>query len=214
MQITEVTTAYGSGFWGYGTNEIELRTGSTTYSDAASKNQRVVRQYRLMFGRGSTSDLRVFTSDQTRAEFLNKHFTELRLRNIPANEQKSTALTCPLALVVGEYLSDVAFVMDYLQLSFCGPHFSLYNWPVVILADRTLDIGQPSYRDGLCGLIGKTVRSIDVYLDTGLTFKFETGETVTVSLRLPTGFTLPEVGEYSSGKHSGFIWVPGEEPFD
>src|SRR5580693_3150036 len=138
MLITEVSTAHGSGFWGYGTYEIELRTRSTTYFNSALTNERVVSQYRLLFGRDSASDTRVFTSDQSRTDFLNEHFTELSLKEIPATEQISTPLKCPLAEVVGEYLSDVTFVMDHLQLRFCGPSFNLYTWPVVILPDQTL----------------------------------------------------------------------------
>jgi hypothetical protein len=35
MQIIETATATGSGFWGYQTYEIELRTRSTIYTDSA-----------------------------------------------------------------------------------------------------------------------------------------------------------------------------------
>jgi hypothetical protein len=214
MVIAEVSTAHGSGFWGYATYEIELRTQSTTFFNAAGTNERIVTRYHLLFRRDSASDLRAFKSDRSRTDFLNEHFIDLKLKEVPATEQISTTLTCPLDEVVGEYLSDVTFVMDYLQLRFCGPSFNLYSWPVVVLNDRRLEIGQLGYRDALCALIGKTVQLIDVYLDTGLTFKFQTGEIVTVSLRLPTGSKLPEVAEYSSGTHSGFIWVSGEEPFE
>jgi hypothetical protein len=189
-------------------------TRLTTYVDSAGGITRTVGGYHLRFHRDSHSDFRAFPSDQSRAEFINKNFTQLNMREIPLGERKSTSLPCPLEDVVGEYLSDVTFVMDYLQLRFCGAAFSFYNWPVVILANRRLEFGEPGYRDALCGLIAKAVQSIDVFLDTGLTFKFQGGETMTVSLRAPAGSNLPEVAEYSSGKKSGIIWTSGEEPFD
>lgn len=214
MQIAETTTAEGSGFWGYGVYEIELKTRFTTYTDSSGKNARTVRRYDLRFSRDSNSDLRAFDSDTKRAEFMKKNFTQLDMREIPEDEQVFTSLPDPLVHVVGEYLSDVAFVMDYVQMRFCGPSFNFYNWPVAVLADRTLEANDAGYRDALCALIGKTVQSIDIFLDTGLTFRFQSGETVTVSLRAPTESNLPEVAEYSSGKQSGIIWSSGEEPFD
>ena len=214
MQITEAKTAEGSGFWGYGIYEIELRTRSTTYTDSSGKTARIVHRYDLRFHSSSHSDMRAFASHTQRAEFINKSFTDLKVREIPLADQKSTPLPCPLADVVGEYLSDVTFVMDYLQMRFCGPSFSFYNWPVVILPARSFEVGEIGYRDALCGLIGKAVQSLEVFLDTGLTFKFEGGETVTVSLRAPAGSGLPEVAEYSNGSTSGIIWTSGEEPFD
>ncbi|MGA9304491.1 MAG: hypothetical protein WBW31_03695 [Candidatus Sulfotelmatobacter sp.] len=162
-------------------------------------------RYDVRFRIDSRSDVRAFSSDRERAEFINKSFTQLNMNPIPVAEQKATSLTSPLDEVVGEYLSDVTFVMDYLQLSFCGPSFRLYNWPMVVLAERKVEFGQSGYRDALCELIGKTVDSVDVFLDTGLTFKFQGGATLAVSLRAPAGSTLPEVAEYSSPSKRGII---------
>ena len=102
--------------------------------------------------------------------------------------------------MVGEYLSSVTFVMDYLQVDFCGSSFNFYNWPIIALIDRKLESGEPDYRNELCRLIGKTVKSIDVFLDTGLTFEFQGGEVMTVSLRAPAGSTLPEVSRIFESK--------------
>jgi hypothetical protein len=169
----------------------------------------------LRFGSGdSHSDIRTFANDGQRSEFVNKNFTQLKMTEIPLDEQKAASLACPLADLIGEYLSDVTFVMDYLQLRFCGASFSFYNWPVVILPNRRVEIGEANYRNALCGLIGKTVQLVDVYLDTGLTVEFQGGERLTVSLRPPPGSMLPEIAEYSGRNKSGIIWTSGEEPFD
>lgn len=214
MQSTETTTAEGSGFWGYGVYAVELKTRFTTYTDSSGKSARTIRRYDLTFSRDSNSDLRAFNSYTKRAEFIEKNFTQLEMREVPEDQQIPASLPDPLSHVVGEYLSDVTFVMDYLQMRFCGPSFNFYNWPALILADRKLEMGEAGYRDALCALISKTVQSIDVFIDTGLTFKFQTGETVTVSLRAPAESNLPEVAEYSSGKKSGIIWSSGQEPFE
>jgi hypothetical protein len=191
MQIIETATAEGSGFWGYESYQIELGTRFTTYTDSAGANSKTVNRYCLSFRCSLHSDIRAFTSDRDRAEFINKNFTHLKMKAIPEAEQGSTSLACPLAEVVGEYLSSVTFVMDYLQMGFSGANFNFYNWPAVALADGTLGIGESGYRGALCGLIGKTVQSIDVFLDTGLMFKFQSGETMTVSLRAPTAPRCP-----------------------
>ena len=214
MHIRETTTVQGSGFWGYGLYDIELTTRATTYTDSSGTNTRTVHRYVLNFGRDNQRDIRAFASDRERADFIDNNFTERQIHEIPLNEQVSASLPSPLDDVIGEYLSDVTFVMDYLQMRFCGPSFNFYNWPAVILDDEQVEVGKTGYRDALCSLIGKTVRSLDVFLDTGLTFKFQAGETVAVSLRVPHGSSMPEVAEYSSGKKSGFIWMAGEAPFD
>ena len=214
MQTAETITAEGTGFGGYETYAIELSTRLTTYTDAAGTNSRTVKRYDLKFDGKSHSDIRGFTSEAKRAAFIGENFTQLNLKSIPDSGQKSTLLTSPLAEVAGEYLSSVTFVMDYLQMDFCGQSFNFYNWPVLILEDRRLECQEPGYRDALCGLIGKTIQSVDEFLDTGLTFKFETGEITTVSLRAPAGSTIPEVAQYSCPKKSGVIWTSGEEPFD
>jgi hypothetical protein len=214
MQIAETVTGLGSGFWGYETYEIELSTQRTTYSNAAGTNSRTTERYELKFHSSSHFDIRRFASDRERAEFISKNFTQLELKSIPLSEQKPITTECPLTEVEGEYLSSVTFVMDYLQVGFCGKSFNFYNWPVIILGDRSLEIRDAGYRDALCGLIGKTVQRIDVFLDVGLTFKFQTGETMTVSLRAPVDSSMPEVAEYSRPKKSGIIWGSGEEPFE
>lgn len=136
------------------------------------------------------------------------------MREIPQHEQVSASIQSPLTEVIGNYLSSVTFVMDYLQMSFCGPGFSFYNWPTVILPKQQSKVGDEGYRDALCALVGKTVQSLDVFLDTGLHFVFREGETITASLRAPAGSTMLEVAEYWSGKKSRMIWSSGEEPFN
>jgi hypothetical protein len=214
MRVSQVTTARGTGFWGYGVYEIEASSRLTTYNDSTGQRERTVTRYELGFRRESHSDRRAFRSDSDREKFLNDNFARLDMREIPSSQQLPISPENPLEDIVGEYLSDVTFVMDYLQMNFCGSGFNFYIWPIVVLPVGKFEITQPGYRDALCGLIGNTVQHVDVYLDTGLTLTFKGGGIVTVSLRAPAESTLPEVATYSSRNQRGIIWSAGEEPFD
>ena len=119
----------------------------------------------------------------------------------------------PLAEIVGEYMSSVTFVMDYVQLMFCGPSFNLYVHPSVRIGGQKFEFGEPGYRDALCSLIGKTVESADVFLDTGLEVLFSDGDALAVQLRVPAEYDTPEVATYSTGK-TGWIWSTRGEPFE
>ena len=92
VRIIETTTAEGSGFWGYETHTIELKTRLTTYTTSGGANSRTVSRYQLGFRGAAQSDLRAFASEQARTEFLGKHFTQLKLRAIPEAEQISASL--------------------------------------------------------------------------------------------------------------------------
>jgi hypothetical protein len=55
-----------------------------------------------------------------------------------------------LQMLIGEQLSAVTFVQDYLQLQFDGPRLTVFSHPVVMLGDKTFHWGKPGFRDALC----------------------------------------------------------------
>ena len=58
--------------------------------------------------------------------------------------------------VVGEVLSSVGVVADYVELDFNGPRLSLFVWPTITIdGERPRQLGDPGYRDSLCSLIGR-----------------------------------------------------------
>ena len=61
--------------------------------------------------------------------------------------------------IVGEQLSAVTFVLDYVQLAFggCPPMINAYTWPTIEVGDRAFRRGEPSYRDELCARIAVMV---------------------------------------------------------
>jgi len=105
-----------------------------------------------------------------------------------------------LQQIVGEQLSAVTFVMDYVQLAFDGPMINAYTWPTVHVGDRAFRRGDPSYRDELCARVAIDVVAVRVPRDA-IEIVFADGTTIRISLRaedLSEG--APEAAEFN-GSH-------------
>ena len=85
-------------------------------------------------------------------------------------------------ILVGEKLSSVTFVLDYLQVDFDGNNLTLNVWPVVIIRDTEYKFGEPSYRDNLCLLIAQVVKQAIEKEKQYLIISFESGDKLIVSL--------------------------------
>lgn len=59
--------------------------------------------------------------------------------------------------LIGEQLSSVEFVQDYLQLHFDGRTITAYVWPKVFVNIETFKFHHKLYRNKLCSLIGNIV---------------------------------------------------------
>lgn len=84
--------------------------------------------------------------------------------------------------IVGEYLSEVTFVMDYVQLVFNGPCLTALVLPTVHCGGREWSATDPGWRDSLCARIGGTVSSACLNGEE-LGICFEDGSRITVSLK-------------------------------
>lgn len=62
--------------------------------------------------------------------------------------------------LIGEQLSSVEFVQDYLQIHFDGKNFIIYVWPIVYQNGKKHIFGEPDYRNALCELISLKVKDI------------------------------------------------------
>lgn len=62
--------------------------------------------------------------------------------------------------LIGEQLSSVEFVQDYLQLHFDGNTLTFYSWPIVTLNEKQYMVGDLDYRNKLCSIIGKKVTKV------------------------------------------------------
>ena len=60
-------------------------------------------------------------------------------------------------VIIGEQLSAIAFVQDYVQLHFDGPRLTIFYHAVFRLGDQTFPGGKPGFRDALCNNIAKKV---------------------------------------------------------
>jgi hypothetical protein len=214
MDESEVITSEGKGVWG-ARYELRLLTSVRTYSDSLHQANKIVQRYVLEFGPRPQANRRLFASDDARRVFLEQSFSDLVLTEIPQPKREPRRIVSPLQTVVGEYLSAVAFVMDYVQLDFCGYGFTMNSWPTITIQNRTLSHADGGYRDALCSLIGETTTEVDEYWNTGLRFQFKNASYINLSLKVGHGFSSPEVATFSTPKKSfAIIWGAGEEPFD
>jgi hypothetical protein len=89
--------------------------------------------------------------------------------------------------LVGEFLSSVEFVMDYVQLRFCGATLTAFSCPDVQTPHRIFLPSSYGYRDALCNLIGANVESIEVREGAHIRICFTEDRSVTVQIDPGTG---------------------------
>jgi hypothetical protein len=85
--------------------------------------------------------------------------------------------------IVGEYLSAVTFVMDYVQLDFSGARLTALTLPTVHVGGKVWTSVDSGWRDSLCERIGVTVQTALVR-DEELGINFEDGACFSISLKL------------------------------
>jgi hypothetical protein len=88
-----------------------------------------------------------------------------------------------LQMLIGEQLSAVTFVQDYLQLHFDGPRLTVFSHPVIRLGDQTFHRGKPGFRDALCSNITKKVTEARVAYGDSLSISFGDGSMIKISLK-------------------------------
>ncbi len=88
-----------------------------------------------------------------------------------------------LQMLIGEQLSAVTFVQDYLQLHFDGPRLTVFSHPVIRLRDQTFYKGKPGFRDALCNNIAKKVTEVRVAYEESISISFADGSTINIPLR-------------------------------
>ncbi len=105
--------------------------------------------------------------------------------------------------LIGEQLSSVEFIQDYLQLRFDGPVLTFFEWPEVFREEGSYAFGEPEYRNVLCDLIGEDVTAASLLEGEAIEVQFASGASIRTSLRLED-LSSPEAGSLSSGE-------PGDE---
>jgi hypothetical protein len=93
-------------------------------------------------------------------------------------KEESHMLDC----LIGEQLSAVQFVQDYLQLHFDAYGLTCYVWPDIIINRYTFKFGDNLYRDKLCSLISNVVKWTLIEENEVLTIEFEGDSKIDLSL--------------------------------
>ncbi|MBI3649415.1 MAG: hypothetical protein HY231_00010 [Acidobacteria bacterium] len=110
----------------------------------------------------------------------------------------------PMVHIVGEKLSAVTFVQDYVQLHFDGPTLTLLNWPVVEVGESHVQFGMEGYRDKLCEQIGKQVLTASVAEEQEVRIEFTDRSFLFIALE-PDDCRTAETVIFNNG--NGGIWV-------
>lgn len=85
--------------------------------------------------------------------------------------------------IIGEKLSAVVFVLDYHQLQFDGPGFTILNPITVTSNGSSVPEGDDQFRNRLCDQIAKIVKRVDYKENDSLVIEFEDGSIISISLK-------------------------------
>jgi hypothetical protein len=88
-----------------------------------------------------------------------------------------------LQMLIGEQLSAITFVQDYLQLHFDGPRLTVFSHVIVSLGDQVFHGGKPGFRDALCNNIAKKVIEARIVNEDSISIRFADGSTIKISLK-------------------------------
>jgi hypothetical protein len=113
---------------------------------------------------------------------------------VTENEEQLTA-------IIGEQLSSVEFVQDYVQFHFDGPHVIAFVWPVVEIEGKTFRLGEAEYRNVLCERIAQKVTSAFARHGDAIIIEFADGASVRISLK-PSDRQGLEAALYRAGSKS------------
>ena len=102
--------------------------------------------------------------------------------------------------IVGEQLSAVSFVMDYLQLQFDAYFLTVLTPLVILVGEQSYRLGDLPYRDALCERITHIVKEVTLSADH-LRIGFDDGAAFDISLKEEDyvgaeaiNFQFPEAG--------------------
>jgi hypothetical protein len=127
-------------------------------------------------------------------------------------EESETAK--PLSRLEGQRLTQVWFVMDYVELIFDEGKLSRYQWPTVELPTGTYDFGDRDYRNGLCSFITLNVEEVlvklrkrngDGMVETEIRLRFGVAGTIRVPLDKEEGGPS-EIAAYNDPYTAWLVW--------
>jgi hypothetical protein len=111
-----------------------------------------------------------------------------------------------LRQIVGEQLSGVTFVMDYLQLQFNPPpNLSAFTPVSVRVGATSWRSGDDQFRNRLCDQITKIVKSVKILEEDAFEIEFEDASVISISLK-SNDYVCPEA-VYFVGRQNEMIVI-------
>ena len=84
--------------------------------------------------------------------------------------------------LVGEQLSAVSFIQDYVELHFDGPVIRALTNPIVDSDGTRIEFPAPGSRDALCRFVGRLVTKVEVREAVSLSCHFQGGGSIIIPL--------------------------------
>lgn len=106
----------------------------------------------------------------------------------------------PFNILIGEQLSSVIFVQNYLQLDFDGNRLTCFVWPEVVIGNEVYGFGQDQYRNQLCSLIATKVEKVIFLEAIKLQLVFESSSEVRLSLNPQNPEIVVEIATFKDSK--------------
>lgn len=100
--------------------------------------------------------------------------------------------------LVGEKLSSVTFVLDYLQLDFDGSGFTMFIWPTIFYEGEKNVFGETKYRNSLCALIARIVTRVEYTEDVLLRIVFDDKNSIDWPIHSGNPDIIAEIGIYEN----------------
>ena len=97
--------------------------------------------------------------------------------------------------LVGESVSGVAFVMDYVEFHFDGRVLRALSNPILVGDGSRATFPEVGSRDALCSIIGRTVTEVVVDEDVEIRLTFDSPQTLIVPLA-PDARVGPEAAHF------------------
>jgi hypothetical protein len=91
-----------------------------------------------------------------------------------------------LDVLIGQQLSAVTFVQDYVQLDFDGKRLTANVWPIVRIDEGARSVNDVGYRDQLCSFIMQKVIAV-FESDAAISIEFGRGQ---ISIDLTDHLTI------------------------
>jgi hypothetical protein len=111
----------------------------------------------------------------------------------------------PLRSIIGEKLTAVTFIHDYVQLQFDSSlGLTALSTPSVYLGGSTLTLGDHGYRDALCARIERRIIGANVTEGEEIKIEFDDRSCISVSL-MSSQRSGPEAAVFHDGSKT-WVW--------